>query len=222
MPMTREEFKSAFRQVISSEFSQIPEKESDIDYTFSDAFEKKMQKLIKAQRRRPRWHFHMTKRKRIAILVAILIALLAATACSVKAIREPLIHFLKGQYEYSIFQNITGGMTVQYKIAALPEGFAQTNLEQDDTSVTVTYENAAGDVIELKQLLSSEAAFTLDTKGGELYAQTVGSHSVDIYEQEDAIMAFWLQDDYMLLITYYGKPDLQLLKELVASVEMVE
>ena len=34
--MSREEFKAAFREVVSSEFAQIPTDEDSIDFTFSE------------------------------------------------------------------------------------------------------------------------------------------------------------------------------------------
>ena len=51
MSMSREEFKAAFREVISSEFAHIPTDESSIDFTFSEKFIKRMNKLIRAQRK---------------------------------------------------------------------------------------------------------------------------------------------------------------------------
>ena len=38
MSMSREEFKAAFREVVSSEFAHIPTDESSIDFTFSEKF----------------------------------------------------------------------------------------------------------------------------------------------------------------------------------------
>ena len=49
--MSREEFKAAFREVISSEFAQIPTDEDSIDFTFSEKFIKRMDKLIRAQKK---------------------------------------------------------------------------------------------------------------------------------------------------------------------------
>ena len=49
--MSREEFKAAFREVVSSEFAQIPTDEDSIDFTFSEKFIKRMDKLIRAQRK---------------------------------------------------------------------------------------------------------------------------------------------------------------------------
>ena len=51
MSISREEFKAAFREVVSSEFAHIPTDESSIDFTFSEKFNKKMEKLIKSQRK---------------------------------------------------------------------------------------------------------------------------------------------------------------------------
>ena len=41
MAMSKDDFKNAFREVISSEFAHIPSDEDSIDYTFSERFNKK-------------------------------------------------------------------------------------------------------------------------------------------------------------------------------------
>ena len=50
MGMSKDDLKRAFREVVSSEFAKIPFDENDIDITFSEKFNKKMEKLIKSQR----------------------------------------------------------------------------------------------------------------------------------------------------------------------------
>ena len=45
MAMSKDDFKNAFREVISKEYSQIPAEE-EIDFEFSDDFNKKMQKRV--------------------------------------------------------------------------------------------------------------------------------------------------------------------------------
>ena len=51
MGMSKDDFKRAFREVVSSEFANIPLDENNIDITFSEKFNKKMEKLIKSQRK---------------------------------------------------------------------------------------------------------------------------------------------------------------------------
>ena len=89
--------KAAFREVVSSEFAHIPTDESSIDFTFSEKFNKKMEKLIKSQRK-SYYIFINTVGKRVAILFVAIITLFAASM-SVKAIREPVINFIIEVYE---------------------------------------------------------------------------------------------------------------------------
>ena len=51
MAITKAEFKQAFREVVSLEFSHIPTDENSIQYTFSEKFNKRMEKLIKSQKK---------------------------------------------------------------------------------------------------------------------------------------------------------------------------
>ena len=73
--MSREEFKAAFREVVSSEFAHIPTDESSIDFTFSEKFIKRMDKLIKSQRK-PYWNFISTVSRRAAVIIVAIITLL--------------------------------------------------------------------------------------------------------------------------------------------------
>lgn len=72
MSMSREEFKAAFREVVSSEFAQIPTDEDSIDFTFSEKFMKRMDKLIKSQRK-PYWNFISTVSRRAAVIIVAII-----------------------------------------------------------------------------------------------------------------------------------------------------
>ena len=76
----------------------LPTVEELKDITFSESFEKKMQKLIKAQKKS---YFYLinTVGKRVAIIVLALIISLTATTFSVKAIRESVIEFITETFE---------------------------------------------------------------------------------------------------------------------------
>ena len=43
MGMSKDDFKRAFREVVSSEFANIPLDENNIDITFSEKFNRKLQ-----------------------------------------------------------------------------------------------------------------------------------------------------------------------------------
>lgn len=78
MPKNKKEFDKAFREVVSTEFADIPENEGDIDYEFSEQFNAKMQRLIKEQKQ-PWYIFTNTVTKRVAIAAALVCVIILAT-----------------------------------------------------------------------------------------------------------------------------------------------
>lgn len=44
--ISKDEFKKAFNESISAEFAAIPHNENSIEYTFSERFEKRMNRLL--------------------------------------------------------------------------------------------------------------------------------------------------------------------------------
>lgn len=95
--MTDNLLKTALREAASREFAGMPQSDGDITYTFSPRFTRRMNRLAKAEKS---WLWRMTstasKRAAAAGIAMILIAL---TACSIPAIREPVAAFFKGTYE---------------------------------------------------------------------------------------------------------------------------
>ena len=47
MSICKEQFINALREVVSAEFKDITDNEDDIEFSFSNSFNQKMQKLIK-------------------------------------------------------------------------------------------------------------------------------------------------------------------------------
>lgn len=143
MSMSREEFKAAFREVISSEFAQIPTDEDSIDFTFSEKFIKRMDKLIRAQKK-SYYKFINTAGKRVAVIFAAIITLFTASL-SVKAIREPVVRFIKQVYETFIHYTFEGDIQPKIKkeffIKTLPDGFIQHDKIESDLAITTIYVN---------------------------------------------------------------------------------
>lgn len=153
MGMSKDDFKRAFREVVSSEFAKIPLDESDIDITFSEKFNKKMEKLIKSQRK-SYYILINTVGKRVAILFVAIITLFTASM-SVKAIREPVINFIIEVYE-SFTKYFFEGETAEkiekvYSITKLPVGFKQTQVMESDAGRTATFESSEGNIIVFTQ-----------------------------------------------------------------------
>ena len=155
MSMSREEFKAAFREVISSEFAHIPTDESSIDFTFSEKFIKRMDKLIRAQKK-SYYKFINTAGKRVAVIFAAIITLFTASL-SVKAIREPVVRFIKQIYEtfthYTFEGDTVDVITKEFNLNIVPDGFIETDRIANEISITKIYENNSGNSFELVQTM---------------------------------------------------------------------
>lgn len=97
MSICKDQFINAMREVVSAEFKDIPDNEDDIEFSFSNNFNQKMQKLIKRQKK-TYWKFIDTASKRVAIICIAIISLICGMLCiepirvsAIEAIEEIII-----------------------------------------------------------------------------------------------------------------------------------
>ena len=189
--MSREEFKAAFREVISSEFAQIPTDEDSIDFTFSEKFIKRMDKLIRAQKK-SYYKFINTAGKRVAVIFAAIITLFTASL-SVKAIREPVVRFIKQIYEtfthYTFEGDTVDVITKEFNLNIVPDGFIETDRIANEISIT------------------------------KIYEIIVTGITVDLYESEYIKTALWTKDGYMFNLTCYGDITLDTIETIISNIK---
>ena len=168
--MTDNLLKTALREAASREFAGMPQSDGDITYTFSPRFTRRMNRLTKAEKS---WLWRMTstasKRAAAAGIAMILIAL---TACSIPAIREPVAAFFKGTYENCVrfFTGNAGADRIaeRYTLTELPDGFEAVYTVDNDASFTVVYRNEDGEEIILSQSVGADYWIDIDTQHGTL------------------------------------------------------
>ena len=223
MAMTKLEFDKAFREAVSLEFAHIPTDENSIDYTFSEKFNKRMEKLIRSQKR-VSWKLVNSVAKRVAVACIIMLTMLT-TACSVKVIREPIVQFFTEIYEtfaqYFFVGSTTDAITHVYTIKELPEGFKETNKIQDDVSVTTIYETESGDLISFAQTVTGETQHNMDTEKDTVFTEEINGIEVNFYEAHDLKQAMWVNDDYYFKITCHGNVSMDNIKQMIASAEKI-
>ncbi len=141
--MTKDEFCEALRYYASKEFEDIPSNDSEIDFEFSDKFNKKMEKLLKRVSY-DRTHIVSWTRRKV-IMVAATIILVLAGMMSVVAIREPIVGFIYNVYEEftEIFfdDDTIDKITYRYSLCEIPEGFVETHQINNKNVNIVEYEN---------------------------------------------------------------------------------
>ena len=220
MSMSREEFKAAFREVISSEFAQIPTDESSIDFTFSEKFIKRMDKLIRAQRK-SYYKFINTAAKRAAVIFAAIITLFTASL-SVKAIREPVVKFIKQVYETFIHYTFEGEIQPKIKkeffIKTLPDGFIQHDKIESDLAITTIYVND-NNTIKFTQQSTNNANHFFDNESGTLTKVTISGINVDIYESENIKHAVWTDEGYFFKLTCIGEINIDSVTMMIESIQ---
>jgi len=117
----------------------------EANHTFSNKHDKKMQKLIK-QQRKPYYKLISTAGRRAAcIIVAVIV--MSASAMSVKAIREAVFDFIKSIFsDHTVVSTESGTdkgypeqIEEEYYISELPEGFEATNTIRTNDSIIIEY-----------------------------------------------------------------------------------
>lgn len=222
MAITKAEFKKAFREVVSLEFSHIPTDENSIEYTFSQKFIKRMEKLIKSQKKAC-WCLVNTAAKRAAIIILAIVTMFSA-AFGVKAIREPIVNFIKQVYEtfthYSFEGDTAKVITKEYSITYLPDGFEQTDKIKNDYSIITRYERSSGEVIKFTQRITeSNAGFYGDNENNIISKVTVNSIEVELQEWYDTKCAIWAYDGYFFMLDCYGNVEIDTVKEIIKSIK---
>lgn len=220
LSMSREEFMAAFREVISSEFAQIPTDEDSIDFTFSEKFIKRMDKLIRAQKK-SYYKFINTAGKRVAVIFAAIITLFTASL-SVKAIREPVVRFIKQVYETFIHYTFEGDIQPKIKkeffIKTLPDGFIQHDKIESDLAITTIYVND-NNTIKFTQQSTNNANHFFDNESGTLTKVTISGINVDIYESENIKHAVWTDEGYFFKLTCIGEINIDSVTMMIESIQ---
>ena len=206
MAMTKVELLNAFREVATYEFRDIPRDDSQIPHKFSAEFEYKIAKLIQKEKSFF-WHFINTASKRVAVIVLVFV-MLFTTACSVKAIREPIVRFLTEVYEtftqYFFEGEKTNVITEKYQISAIPTGFSEESVFETDTVITVVYQNAQNNTIHFTQSITDGTTIYLDSEKGDRKTIAVSEYEVHLYSQNGVLFAMWVHDGYYFEVVCYG------------------
>lgn len=222
MAITKAEFKQAFREVVSLEFSHIPTDENSIQYTFSEKFNKRMEKLIKAQKK-VYWNLVSTTSKRVAIIFLAIFTMFTATF-SVKAIREPIIEFIKQVYESFTHYTFDGDtiefIEKEFSIHQIPYGYEQIDKTTTDNSVVTIYKNELDYTIYFSQSTTdSHTGFFVDNENGDLNTETINGINVDFKEWYDTKTAMWTQNGYVFTLDCTGNISFEEIKQMIMSIE---
>lgn len=227
MGMNKSDLKGAFRESVSNDFQSVPRNESQVEYEFSDSFEKKMSKLVRSEKKKS-WHWFNTPYKRVALIVAILM-MLFVTACSVPAIREGVVNFIINTFDIGHKITFEGDLRNEieqvYSLTYLPDGFTQSEEYKDDASRSKIYYGAnKQDYIHFYQRITDSTEIRLDNEYGSMEKIVVNEFDVYLYTRSDSnfLLAQWIQDGYVMKLSWKGTVDQETMIKMVESVAPVE
>lgn len=134
--------------------------QTEIDYAFSESFERKMDKLISKDNRIKLYTRRRISKGLIAAIIAIII--MFTGMMSISAARTPFLEFLESW-------NIKGGTTdirlhpeatppvntieTVYMLTTVPDGFELTTYQQEEYSVFAVWQNKNGEEIVFNQFI---------------------------------------------------------------------
>lgn len=202
--------------------AEIPPEE-ELDHKFSWRFRRKMNALLKYERRTPgerKFYFGM----KVAFATIALILLVAFTsAMSVKAYRFRIIDFfvevLEDLTSYSVQEEKpTGEVADLMEPKYVPDGFEVTKREEDNQGYLVWYENNEDEKIYYSQIAVGVLELLRDTEVGIMHEIYINKQKVSVIEEERMLTAYWNDDNYMYRVVWIGNADYDEMSEIVRSV----
>lgn len=183
----------------------LPDDEELKDITFSEEFENKMQKLIRAQKKS---YYYMinTVGKRVAIIVLAIIISLTATTFSVKALREVVLDFITQIFDTHTEVTVTDGnlpMTPEFvktQPQYVPNGFEIKVNEDYDEACRIVYRNSDGVSINYMQQINGGSPMSTDTEGVTFETIKINSLEGIIYNNKDVNKIVFGNDEYFFTL----------------------
>ena len=221
MSMTKVELMNVFRDAASAEFSACSPYESDYSYEFSERFERRMDRLVKSESR-PAWRFVNTNPKRLIILIVAVIMALTAAACAVPEIRESIAGFFIQMF--SDYSEITAPepkrriIEDEYDFYPTPDGFSVTKHIESEILRYTEYMDENDDVLTISQTVDSAYPAFLDNERGDYTEYEVNGKVVLIYQTDGFSQAIWMDNGYIINVSYYASADLTVFTSWIGSV----
>ena len=201
----------------------LPSDEELKGITFSEEFEKKMQKLI-AMQKKSYFYLINTVGKRVAIIILALVISLTATAFSVKAIREAVIEFFVETFTTHSEVSVEGDDIPVYtefeKVEPqyLPEGYAFCRDLSNDEFCFIEYANVQNDILNYYQYRNDGTSFSVDTEDVEVKTVYINGLEGIIYKSKGFNRIVFGDEKYFYDI--YGKISIEELQKIAESIPL--
>lgn len=219
--------KKAFEEVERRELSEIPE-DDEIDWIPSLTFERKMNKLIKEQKRKGRKHSYRIGKRVAIVLIAAIITFICAM--SVEASREAIIKFYKSVFQDGTMLSsyaspeddsyVTEKIEHKYTVSNLPDSFVETYCWEDTRQVLTEWKdsNNKTDIYMLYQLtVFSTGGF--DTESADMADKKINGYTVYTYTNKGLTYYIWNEKGYVFYLCVSNDADKAFVKSVIGKLE---
>ena len=191
--MTDNQIKVIKQVLMDVELLEIGELEllSNVNFTPSDAFNKKIARIINFEKNRENSILKLTFRKRIAVLIAAIIT--ALTVFSACAFGNQIKDFFIEVYESTtrLFSNSENEYEyIEYTFTYIPEGYKPSNIIRYENTLISKYANEEN-TLTITQCKLSGSSIQINTEGKGYQTINVGNYKVYYVNNKSMNIAVW-------------------------------
>jgi len=197
------------------------ENRSDINYEFSNKFERKMKRLIRKEAHPWLGTFYVMS-KRVAIFLICILGATLAVVMSVEAYRnkffETIITFLGDAYELRYESDEYPNQIEEYKEPAyIPQGYQEIERIENANTLSIVYENDVGNLIVWEQdLIVDDGTLVIDSEYNLEVTEIINGMNVTLYIYNEGYVAAYFEESYY---AYYLSADYMGVEEIKKIVE---
>ncbi|WP_077369007.1 DUF4367 domain-containing protein [Anaerosalibacter sp. Marseille-P3206] len=190
-------------------------KEEALSHNFSKRFQKKMNKLIREERRSPFIKTFVNYSRKVAIIFLIFISIAFATTMSVEAYRVRFFEVVIEVWEeftsiiFKEKQNIDDGKLIPVNPTYIPDNFKIIEHEINSYEQFIYWQNDNGIEIMFEQAKITANSIITDTEGIDIEELLIGEQKIIYFTNKNINQIYWNDSNYIYaIISEYDKNEL--------------
>lgn len=177
-------------------------KEEDLSHRFSKRFERRMNKLIRQEKRTPFMRSFINYSKRVAVIFLIFTTIVFATTMSVEAYRVKFFEIATEVWEeftsiiFKSKDHINNNQLIPAIPEYIPKGFSILEESTSDHLYRVIYISENNKEIFYEQRVLSYGEIILDTENVETKVIEIGNQTIILFTNKGTNQIYWSDDSY--------------------------
>lgn len=186
-------------------YSKLPELEEkalnklpndeDINYIFSPEFERKMEKLIKKEKKRSVNTYYKYFKKIVIIFLIALTSIITITTINTEAFPENLMRIMKKMYkeftDYNFINPNTQKTHSQKEPRYVPSGYEEIERTKEEDYLSISYKNNLDNYITYQTMTMDKDIVSLNTEGAEIDNLRFNNHYAQYVEKGNTQQLLW-------------------------------